>query len=91
MKKKFRIKKFNLRSVFFGALSLGIIPAVFQFFLWGINIMVTGDTIAPLIGIFIYCLFTPVIFGLMAVVILAGYNWFSPRIGQFEIEIEEGE
>ncbi|MHC1746948.1 MAG: hypothetical protein AB9856_00995 [Cellulosilyticaceae bacterium] len=83
---KIKIKKFDLGKLFLGTLSLSIIPMI-------IFTIITFATTPKNSNTIIYCMFGiiigPVIYG--AVVILFGisYNWLSPKMGQFEIDIEK--
>lgn len=83
--KKIRIKKFNLKQLFLGIAAISILPLI----LLSIGMLI-GMNANP--GALLYCitsiLLGPILYGLVGMLFGLGYNWFSPKIGQFEIEIE---
>lgn len=89
MSKNYRIKHLKLSKVFMGCIAVGIVPAFIQFVLMCIGILMTGAILQSIFSTLMYCLFMPIAFGVGGVVIAAGYNWLSPKVGQFEIELEE--
>ncbi|MGL4737426.1 MAG: hypothetical protein ACRCW2_08245 [Cellulosilyticaceae bacterium] len=91
MSKKYRIKHLKLSKVFMGCVALGIVPAAMQLLFMLIGILMSGDMLQSIGASLVYCLLMPITFGIGGVVIAAGYNWISPKVGQFEIELEEVE
>lgn len=89
MSKLYKIKHLKLSKVFLGSVVLGIIPALIQFVLLIVGILATSAPLYNILSTFMYCAFMPIGIGVAGVVVGAGYNWLSPKIGQFEIELEE--
>lgn len=83
--KKMRIKKINLKQVFLGVAAISILPIIIMAIM-----MLIGMDDNP--GVLLYCgttiILGPILYGLVGVVFGIGYNLFSPKIGQFEIEID---
>lgn len=89
MNKSYKVKHLKLSKMFLGSVVLGIVPALIQLVLLTVGIVSTGSLLQNILPTFIYCAFMPIAIGIAGVVIGAVYNWLSPKIGQFEVELEE--
>lgn len=89
MNKSYKVKHLKLSKMFLGSVVLGIVPALIQLVLLTIGTVSTGSLLQNILPIFIYCAFMPIAIGIAGVIIGTVYNWLSPKIGQFEVELEE--
>ena len=91
MSRIYKIKHLKLSKVFRGAVTMGIVPAVIQLVSAVITTISANSGIQGTISSILYCLLMPIVIGIGCVALGAAYNWLSPKIGQFEIELEEVE
>lgn len=91
MSKIYKIKHLKLSKMFLGSVCIGIVPAAIQLFPLILTSIASGGGILGVILVSLSCLFMPIGAGIVGVVIGAAYNYLSPKIGQFEIELEEVE
>ena len=83
---KIKIKKFDLGKLFLGTLSLSILPMIiFAIITFATTPKNSNAIIYYMLGIII----SPVIYGAVGVLFGVSYNWLSPKMGQFEIDIEK--
>lgn len=87
--KKINIKRLSLRGIFFGILSsLGGPTIIIGICIILGNLSVSEGKIG-MMGMICYILMVPIVYGLVGMAIGLSYNWLSPKIGGFSIEIEE--
>ena len=89
--KKVIIRKFNLKTLFNGIVAISI-PL---FLVVGILGIIGGITAGQGWNVVTYYLISiligPVIYGIIGMVLGLAYNKISPKLGQFEIEVEDKE
>lgn len=89
--KKVIIKKFNLKTLFNGIVAISI-PFFLVVGLFGvIGGIISGQGWSVATYYLISILIGPVAYGLIGMILGLAYNKVSPKLGQFEIEVEDKE
>ncbi|WP_053983522.1 hypothetical protein [Niameybacter massiliensis] len=83
--KKIKVKKISLKYLFLGIIALSFLPLL----ILSVLMLVVSPMDSSML---LYCMTVmilgPILYGGIAVLFGLGYNWLSPKIGQFEIQVE---
>ena len=90
MSKIYKIKRVRLSKMFLGMVAIASVFAVIRLMIMVSVAMSTGDKEA-IVAAILECLVMPFGAGIGGVFLGMVYNLVSPRIGQFEVEVEEVE
>lgn len=89
--KRIEIKKFVPKTVFKAVLFISAIPILF-FIVVGIIGFAVGmpqNKDQSLSVTLLYLAFSPLLYGLIAMLLAASYNWLASKFGGLEMEIDE--
>lgn len=89
--KKIEIKKFIPKTVFKSVLFLSSIPilALIIFSIINFTVGTPQNKESSLLVTILYLVFSPLAYGLVAMVLALSYNWFASKFGELEIEISD--
>lgn len=91
--KRVKIKKFVPKTVFKAVLFISTIPILLAIILsiLGYTVGTPQNIAQSLLLTICYLAISPLAYGLVAMLLAAFYNWFAPRFGGLEIEIDDTE
>lgn len=89
--KKIEIKKFIPKTVFKSVLFLSSIPilALIIFSIINFTVGTPQNKESSLLVTILYLVFSPLAYGLVAMVLALSYNWFASKFGGLVVEISE--
>ena len=89
--KRVKIKKFIPKTVFKAVLFISAIPILLFIILniIGFEVGMPQNKDQSLSLTLLYLAFSPLVYGIVAMLLAASYNWFASKFGGLEIEIDE--